>query len=237
MTAAAQVAGAALLLAAGDADGGSSWLSHLGVTALVALLPFVAIAGTSFAKIALVLMFVRSALGAPGVPPTTVVTALAVAVSMFVMAPVATEMSDAAREVAARSDEGDPDADAFGIERAQQLYAAASPPLLDFLERNTTKREVEYFSDMRNLPADEPPGLSVLLPAFAVSEMVEGFMIGVLIVLPFVVIDLIVGNTLIALGLQAVPAPAIALPLKLLLFVTVDGWRLVIDGLVVSYGL
>jgi type III secretion protein R len=211
-----------------------AWLDHLGVTALVALAPFAIIAGTSFAKIALVLSILRSALGAPGIPPASVITALAAVVSMFVMAPVASEMADAVQIAAATIPAAG--ADPLGIDEARALYEAASPPLIAFLELNTPPAEVEFFAGLSADPAIAHPGLSVLLPAFAVSEIVEAFVIGFLLFVPFLVIDLIVGNVLMALGMHMTAPAAISLPLKLLLFVAVDGWHVLVSGLVVSYG-
>jgi type III secretion protein R len=207
---------------------------HLGVTALLALAPFAIIAGTSFAKIALVLSILRSALGSPGIPPASVITALAAAVSMFVMAPVASEMVDALQATATGlSATG---TDPLGIGEARALYDAAAPPLLDFLRLNTPQAEVDFFTGLAGDPSAAAPGLSVLLPAFAVSEIVEAFLIGFLLFVPFLVIDLIVGNALLALGLHMTAPAAISLPLKLLLFVAVDGWHVLVSGLVVSYG-
>lgn len=210
------------------------WFDHLGVTALVALAPFAIIAGTSFAKIALVLSILRSALGAPGIPPASVITALAAVVSMFVMAPVASEMSDSVAQAAAAIPTAA--ADPLGISEARSLYEAASPPLIEFLKLNTPTGEIEFFAGLSADPAVADPGLSVLLPAFAVSEIVEAFLIGFLLFVPFLVIDLIVANVLLALGMHMTAPAAISLPLKLLLFVAVDGWHVLVSGLVTSYG-
>jgi len=209
----------------------SSWAGSLGPTVLLAVLPFVVIAGTSYAKIAVVLHFTRSALGAPGVPPASVIAALAAVVSLFVMAPVASRMADGLEAVAAPGEEGD----AAGIARARALYEAGSPPLLEFLDSNAPAAEVEYFADLASEPADGG-SLRILLPAFALSEIKEAFLMGFLILVPFLVIDLITANALQALGMHMTPPAAVALPFKLLLFVTVDGWDLVLGGLVVSYG-
>jgi type III secretion protein R len=213
----------------------SGVLGHLGLTALVAMAPFAIIAGTSFAKIAVVLGLMRSALGAPGVPPASVITALAAVLSIGVMAPVAAEMADAAAAVP-RAPAAAAGADALGIGEARALYDAVSPPLLDFLEANAPDGEVEFF---RGLAADggdaDPRSMRVLLPAFALSEIAEAFLIGVLLLIPFVVIDLITGNVLLALGLNALPPAAVSLPLKLMLFLAVDGWHVLVSGLVISY--
>jgi len=219
------------LAAAGEPGG--SFATHLGTTAILALLPFVVIAGTCFAKIAVVLAIARSAFGAPGVPPASVLTALAAVLSLFVMAPVTAEVAWALEN----TPETVTTPDRLGIAEARALYDAAAPPLLDFLERNTPPAEIDF---VRSLPPataiDDERSLSLLLPAFAVSELVEAFLIGVLLLLPFLAIDLIVSNTLLGLGLHMLPPTAVALPLKLLLFVTVDGWHLLVSGLVVSYG-
>jgi type III secretion protein R len=220
-----------ILAAAGEPDG--SFATHIGTTAVLALLPFVVIAGTCFAKIAVVLGIARSAFGAPGVPPASVLTALAAVMSLFVMAPVTAEVAgslESLPEVAVPVDR-------LGIAEARALYAAASPPLLDFLERNTPPAEIDFFRSLSPAASvDGDRSLSLLLPAFAVSELVEAFLIGVLLLLPFLAIDLIVSNTLLGLGLHMMPPAAVSLPLKLLLFVAVDGWHLLVSGLIVSYG-
>jgi type III secretion protein R len=213
-------------------SGDTSWLGHLGLMALVALAPFLVIAGTSFAKIAVVLGMVRSALGAPGVPPASVVTALAAVLSLGIMAPVAQEMADAA-EGAARA--GAPQNDPLGIGEARAVYAAVSPPMLAFLEANTPPGEISFFRDLVADDRGEARSLRVLLPAFAVAEMVEAFLIGFLLLVPFLVVDLIVANALLALGLTSMPPAVVSLPLKLLLFLAADGWHVLVSGLVVSY--
>ena len=212
-----------------------AWIDHLGVTALLALVPFAIIAGTSFAKIALVLSILRRALGASSIPPASVITALAAVVSMFVMAPVATEISEAVQLAAGTLPQAG--VDPLGIGEARALYDAASPPLINFLELNTPPGDLEFFLGLSAEPVPADPGLSVLLPAFAVSEIKEAFLIGFLLFVPFLVIDLIVANVLLALGMHMTAPAAISLPLKLLLFVAVDGWDVLISGLVVSYGL
>jgi type III secretion protein R len=222
---------AGVLAATGEPEG--SFAAHLGVTFALALLPFIVIAGTCFAKIAVVLAIARSAFGAPGVPPASVLTALAAVMSLFVMAPVTAEVVAALERQPATAASHD----RYGITEARTLYDAAASPLLDFLERNTPPAEIDF---IRSLPPaaaiDGERSLSLLLPAFAVSELVEAFLIGVLLLLPFLAIDLIVSNTLLGLGLHMMPPAAVSLPLKLLLFVAVDGWHLLVGGLVVSYG-
>ncbi len=216
-------------------SGGQEMFGNLGTTALLAILPFVVIVGTSFAKISVVLGIMRSALGAPGVPPTTVLAGLAVVMSIFIMAPVATDVADAVEEAIAGEDRSEQD-DPLGMARARAIYAAGSSPLLDFLRHNTPDSEVAFFEDLAGEKTGKP-GLRIMLPAFAVSELVEAFLIGFLVFIPFLLIDLIVGNALQAMGMHMTPPAAVALPLKLLLFITADGWHLLVSGLVVSYGM
>ncbi|MCP4673945.1 MAG: flagellar biosynthetic protein FliP [Deltaproteobacteria bacterium] len=216
-------------------DGGtSSPLTHLGVTALLASLPLIIIACTSFIKIALVLAILRSGLGAPGVPPSSVLTVLAAVLSMFVMAPVGAEIIEAL-ELATSTGAAAVANDPLGFSEARALYDAASPPLLDFLRHNAAPSEVEYFNDLLGSSAGAEHGFRVLVPAFTVGEITEAFLIGFLVFLPFLVIDLIVANTLLALGMHMLSPTAISLPLKLLLFISVDGWHVLLSGLLVNY--
>jgi type III secretion protein R len=216
--------------------GETAMFSHLGIMALAAIAPFALIAGTSFAKIAVVLHLMRSALGAPGVPPASVITALAVVLSLGIMAPVASEMADAAESVTRTADPAAAPGDPLGIGEARALYDAVSPPMVDFLAANTPDGEVAFFRDLQpDGAASDPRSVRVLLPAFAITEIIEAFMIGFLLLLPFLVIDLITGNALLALGLQTIPPAAVSLPLKLLLFLAVDGWHVLVSGLSISY--
>ena len=216
-------------------DGGesSSFLANFGVTAAVAFIPFIAIAGTSFIKIALVLAILRSALGSPGIIPAPILTALAAILSLFVMVPVGAAMVSALESVSTSTQVA---SDPFGLKQARLLYDAVSPPLIEFLKVNTPASEINYFSELAGASASQEPGLRILLPAFAVGEVAEAFVIGFLIFVPFLVIDLIVTNTLLSLGMQTLSPMAISLPLKLLLFTVVDGWHILLDGLMVSYG-
>ncbi len=215
-----------------DPDTALPFMTHLGMYAILVFLPFVVIAGTSFMKIAVVLAIVRSALGAPGVPPASVITALAAVLSMFVMAPLGDEMMDALNAAGTLEVEG---ADPFGFAAVRSLYEATSPPLINFLSLNTPPSEIDFYSSLRGIAPEPNPGLRILLPAFATGEIVEAFMIGFLVFVPFLVIDLIVANTLLALGMHMLSPTSISLPLKLLLFVAVGGWHILLSGLLVTY--
>jgi type III secretion protein R len=219
----------------GQADGATVPFSAAGlaVAAAIAVLPILVIAGTSFIKISVVLAILRSALGAPGVPPTLVLTALSAVLTMFVMAPVASDMTDAlATTTQTTRDSGDP----YGLARLRHVYNAASPPLLDFLKRNATDGEVAFFADLSGDTAKVDHGFRVLLPAFAVGEIGEAFLMGFLVFLPFLVVDLIVAMVLASLGMPMLSPTTVSLPLKLLLFLAVDGWHVILSGLLVNYG-
>ena len=188
---------------------------------------------SSFLKITVVLSILRSALGAPQVPPSTAVTGLALVLTLAVMAPVAE-----ASLAAASARPAPPAADG-----ALEAGARALGPLKAFLGRFARADDREAFLDLaRRL---RPPGraaeagpedLAVLAPAFMVSELRRAFTIGFLVFLPFLVVDLVVANVLLALGLTQLSPTSVALPLKLLLLVSVDGWRLLARGLALSYG-
>jgi type III secretory pathway component EscR len=127
------------------------------------------------------------------------------------------------------------EADQFGISQARTLFETAGAPLVDFLRLNASAGEIDYFSGLAGEVAVAEPGMRILLPAFTVGEVTEAFVIGVLIYIPFVVIELIVSMTLVALGMPMLSPTAISLPLKLLLFVSVDGWHVLLNGLLVTY--
>jgi type III secretion protein R len=214
------------------ASGDTGFLSRFAVYAVLGILPILIIAATSFLKISVVLSILRSALGAPGIPPTIVLTALAAVLTLFIMAPVGTEMFSAVASTEAADAEG---GQGLGIPEAKKLYNAASPPLIAFLKINTPETETRFFQDLAGTGGEEV-GLRVLLPAFATAELVEAFLMGFLLFIPFLVIDLIVSVVLLSLGMHMISPMAVSLPLKLLLFVAVDGWHILVSGLVVSYG-
>jgi len=199
---------------------------------LMALAPVAVVTLTSFLKIAVVLSVARSALGAPQVPPNTAVTGLALLLTLSVMAPVGEQAWLAARS-------GPP---ARGVEETLAAAARAAEPLRAFLGRFARADDRRLFLDLaRRLRPAESRGapsesdFAVLAPAFVVSELRRGFTIGFLVFLPFLVVDLAVANVLLALGLTQLSPTAVSLPFKLLLFVAVDGWALLAQGLAAGY--
>ena len=207
------------------------------IMALIAL-PIVAIMVTSFVKISIVLAILRSAIGARGVPPGYVIFGLALILTVFVMAPVGSRMYEEASE-ALSPENIDPDAGE--MDRVTSAMTAGIEPLRQFLDRHCHDSDRDLFLEIdaqRNgVTVDQirADGLLVLMPAFVLSELKEAFLIGFLIFLPFLVIDLVISNILVSLGLTALRPAAVSLPFKLLLFVLVDGWLLLIKGLVESY--
>jgi type III secretion protein R len=214
--------------AGGLADHPAELLITLGVVALV---PMALVTLTCFLKMAVVLSVTRSALGAPQIPPATAITGLALLLTVLVMAPVAEQSWRLARA-----------APAGGVEATLASVAAAAGPLRGFLSRFARPDDRQTFLELARRarpPADREAvtagDLAVLAPAFVVSELRRAFTVGFLIFLPFLVVDLLVANVLLALGLTQLSPTSVALPFKLLLFVAVDGWKLLARGLVTGY--
>jgi len=224
---------------------------------LLALLPTALVLLTSFLKMSVVLSIARAALGAPQVPPTSAVTGLALALTVLVMAPVLRRTADLAR---AAPSGASLEARLSTLERAsgplrEFLGRFARPDdravFLDVARRLSPAAHRESLGPgPRSVGGQSPPppaqgereieaaaetDLAVLAPAFVVSELRRAFTIGFLVFLPFLVIDLAVANVLLALGLTQLSPTSVALPLKLLLFVAVDGWRLLARALALSY--
>jgi type III secretion protein R len=203
------------------------------VLGAAALLPFLAVIATSFVKLSVVFLLVRNALGVQQIPPNMALNALAIILTFYIMAPVIVQTNDilTAGNYNFTSAEG-----------IRAAYDAAKGPLNNFLNAHAAEREKQFFLEAaRSLwPAElasrlTPDSIFVILPAFTVSQLREAFEIGFLLYLPFIAIDLIVSNILLALGMMMVSPLTISLPFKLFLFVAVDGWSRLILGLVRSY--
>ena len=203
------------------------------ILALMSLMPILVVVSTSFLKIAVVMSLLRNALGVQQMPPNLALYGLALILSVYVMAPVGMHMFDKLS--------AEPEA----LNNVSSLISGVregAEPLRDFMLKNSRGEQRDFF--VRTAQRMWGPGLSeglserdfiVLLPAFVVSELTAAFQIGFLIYLPFVVIDLIVSNILLAMGMMMVSPVTISLPLKLFLFVMVDGWSRLIQGLVLTY--
>lgn len=213
-------------------------LGMLAVLGMLSLLPLIAITTTSYLKISVVLILVRNALGVQQAPPTIALNAIALAATMFVMAPTFSACMAQAREFGTLPAAHAPLAGQTQIDRALLVVE----PLKQFMLRNSRPQERERFLDIarqtwpENMRASaRADDWSITVPSFVISELQAAFEIGLLLFIPFVVIDLLVSNVLLAMGMQMVPPMMVSLPLKLLLFVLADGWGKLLQALVLSY--
>lgn len=223
----------------------------------LSLLPFAFMLGTSFIKITVVFSILRSGLGTQQIPSGVVISAIAVLLSLYVMRPVGEQMRDAAAPKLAQvafdeSLRGD------NLDHLLDAGVAALEPLRGFLHRNAGEAELDLFlelSESTTLASTavspdagegseapqqaehnaQPTDLMVAFPAFVITELTEAFQIGFVIFLPFLIIDVVVSNVLLALGMHMLSPTTISMPFKLLLFVMVDGWYLLSKALVLGY--
>ncbi len=200
---------------------------------LIGIAPFLAVMVTSYTKLVIVFSLVRNALGLQQVPPNMVVNGLALVLSLYIMAPLAQQISQGLPS---------PGTAAFKGESLITGLSNAREPLRQFLDKHTNAREREFFVRTTSSlwPEEQaalvkPTDLLILIPAFTVTELTEAFKIGFLLYLGFVVIDLVVANVLAALGMMMFSPTVVSTPLKLMLFVVADGWSKLIHGLVLSY--
>jgi type III secretion protein R len=199
----------------------------------VGLLPFAAMMITSYTKIVVVLGLLRNALGVQQVPPNMVLNGIAMIVTCYIMAPLGMDTFDLMQRQGGTGS---------GAQQISRLIEVAREPVRRFLDKHAHSREKSFFlksasavwpaERARQLHADD---LIVLAPAFTLSELSEAFKIGFLLYLGFVVVDLIIANVLLALGLSQVTPTQVAIPFKLLLFVAMDGWSVLMHGLVMTY--
>ncbi len=191
---------------------------------LLAVAPSLLILLTSFTRIIIVLSLTRQALGLSNVPPNQLLAGLALFLSLFIMSPVISQVNkDAVQPYMA------------GKITAQQAYTDAQAPIKDWMLRQTKADDLALFETgpKPKSPAQLP--MAAVVPAFALSEMRTAFIIGFVVFIPFLVIDLVVSSTLMSLGMMMLPPTLVSLPFKLLLFVLVDGWALVVQSLLASF--
>lgn len=193
----------------------------------ISLLPFALLMMTCFTRIIIVLSFARSALGVQASPPNSVLIGLALFLTLFIMSPVISEVTETAY-VPYRNDE---------ITQEEAL-ARGIVPLKDFMLRNTEQNTLALYEDFAGI---EPPEnvqdlpLNIVVPAFATTELKRALVMGFLIYIPFLLIDIVVASTLMSMGMIMLPPSTISLPFKLLLFITVNGWELLFSTLVQSF--
>lgn len=198
------------------------------------LLPLVAVTATAFLKISVVLFLVRNALGTQQTPPNLVLYSVALVLTVFVTAPLASQLYDriAAADIDFHSGAG-----------WRQAITVATPLIRDHLNRFADPAERSFFVNASQRIWAGQPGfampsdsLLVLIPSFVISELTRAFEIGFLLYLPFIAIDLIISNVLMAMGMTMVSPLVISVPFKLFLFVLISGWGRLLHGLVLSYG-
>ena len=197
----------------------------IGLTAL-SIAPFILVMSTSFVRIVVVLSLVRSAIGAAALPPNTVLTGLALVLTLVIMSPTLTRVSHEAITPYSA-----------GKISQSQFIERAMNPLRSFMLRQTRTADLALFARVAHAQVRDPKDAPtfVLIPAFVVGELRSAFAIGFALSLPFVAIDLAVASILMGLGMFMLSPPVISLPAKLLLFVMVDGWALVCGGVVSSF--
>ena len=203
----------------------------------MSLLPFLAMVATSYLKIVVVISLVRNALGVQSIPPNMVVNAIALILSFYVMAPVVEKGWNIYKEESAINK----------VEKKQydtQIALKAAEPMREWLIKQTDEKSRAFFvstaeqlwaKDGEETAEVDPDSFFILIPSFCVSELTKAFQIGFLVYLPFIAIDIIVSNILLAMGMMMVSPVTRSLPFKLLLFVMVNGWTLLIQGLVRGY--
>ena len=212
----------------GQGSGLSLSLQLLLIMGLLTILPGLLLMMTSFTRILVVLSILRHALGLQQSPPNQVLIGLSLFLSLFVMAPTLEQVN--AKAIAPYS---------AGTVNAEQAIAAAGGEFHAFMIRQTRKQDLSMFSEMAKAPKFSSPRdvpFSILLPAFVTSELKTAFQIGFMLFLPFLVIDLVVSSVLMSLGMMMMSPTIISLPFKLLLFVLVDGWALLMGSLAASFG-
>ena len=197
------------------------------ILTLMAIAPALLMMVTSFTRIVIVLSLTRNALGVNAIPPNQVVVGLSLFLSLFVMGPTLTEMNDNAFQPLLKGDL------TYG-----EAYDEATGPLKEFMLDQTRKGELNLFIKASGKPAPErreDVGLAVLVPAFVLSELKTAFIIGFVVFVPFLIIDLVISSVLMSMGMFMLPPVLVSLPFKLLLFVMVDGWALVVKSLLTSF--
>jgi type III secretion protein R len=211
-------------------------LLMVALIAAVAILPFFALLVTSYTKIVVVLGLLRQALGVQQVPPNMVLNGIALILTVYVMAPIGLQAMTALEGKL----RGPPQQRTFAD--VNVILQSVSSPLRGFLFKHTDERNRKFFTQSASKlwPAEEAAKVKdtdmlVLVPSFTVSELSQAFKIGFVIYLAFVVVDLVIANILLALGMSMVSPTVISVPFKLLLFVVLDGWERLAQGLVLSY--
>jgi flagellar biosynthesis protein FliP len=205
----------------------TSGVQLLVLMTVLSLAPAVLILATSFTRIVIVLSMLRNAIGTPSVPPNQVIIGLSLLLTFFIMAPVYKQIDETAIQP-------------YLNEQIDQdtAWKSAQKPIREFMFKQTREKDIQLFIDLGNEPrpatVDDISTVS-LFPAFVISELRTAFTMGFVIYIPFLVIDLVVSSILLSMGMMMLPPSLVSLPFKLLLFVMVDGWYLIVRSLVMSF--
>jgi flagellar biosynthetic protein FliP len=194
---------------------------------LLTFVPAILVTMTSFTRIVIVFHFLRQALGTQDMPNNQILIGLALFLTVFIMAPVGDKVNALAVQPAMDGKIGISDA-----------IARATPPLREFMLRQTREKDLAVFVEMGKLPKPQTPDelpMRVVIPAFVISELKTGFQMGFFLFVPFLLIDLVVSTTLLSMGMMQLPPAMISLPFKVMLFVMIDGWNLLIVSVVRSF--
>ncbi|MEO0624498.1 MAG: type III secretion system export apparatus subunit SctR [Pseudomonadota bacterium] len=199
----------------------------------LSLLPFLAVMATSFTKITIVLMMLRNAMGVQQAPSGLVINSIALTLTIFIMAPIGNEIMGQLESENIRMTDW---------ESTERVFTIVSTAFVDYLSRFTNEAEMAFFMDAARQIWPEnmhkhvhEENIFLMLPAHVTSEITRAFQIAFLLFLPFVIIDMVVSNVLLAMGAMMVPPMLVSLPIKILLFIAVDGWGRLLHGLVLSY--
>jgi len=206
----------------------SKGLQILVMLTILTLAPAILVMGTAFTRIVIVLSLVRQAIGTPQLPPNQVVVGLSLILTFFVMAPTLDEMNKTGLQPYLT-----------GKIPQEAAIGKVMTPIRTFMFKQTAPKDLELFMSLAKLKKPKNRGevpSYVLLPAFTISELKTAFQLGFIMFLPFLIIDMVVSSILVAMGMMFLPPTTIALPFKLILFVLVDGWRLLCQSLVTGFG-
>jgi flagellar biosynthetic protein FliP len=213
--------------ALGDMNNQSFSLTLVLLLTVLSVAPSIILLMTSFTRVAIVLSFVRTSLGTQQMPPNQVILGLSLFLTFFIMGPTFQQINDQALQPYIK-----------GNISQQEAYTKSTAPMKEFMAKQTRQKDLNLFLEYSHSPSyttvqDIP--LRALVPSFVMSELTTAFQMGFLLFIPFLVIDMIVASILMAMGMMMVPPSLISLPFKILLFILVDGWHLVVQSLFVSY--
>ncbi len=210
-----------------DPEKVSSALQILFLLTILTLAPSILILTTSFARIIIVLSFLRQAMGTQQTPPTQILIGLGLFLTLFVMGPTWTEINDKALQPYLNEEISQTDA-----------LKMAEMPLKTFMLRQTREKDLSLFVEIsgEQPTTNEEVDIRSLIPAFIISELKTAFQIGFLIYIPFLILDMVVASILLSMGMMMLPPVLVSLPFKLMLFVMVDGWYLTVGSLMRSFG-